>query len=255
MKNSKPVLDKEESMSKGKFGGWIKPCAVFVLCAGVSLASSAQVKEVVLHSFTGTDGDDPYAGVLRDSAGTLYGTTSTGGKAGVGLAYKLDHSGTETVLHAFKSTGKAGCFPNGPLVRDSDGNLYGTTVYCGEYGGGAVYKVDSSGKLTVLHTFTPGNVCHPHCGDGFNPHAGAILDSAGNLYGTTYYGGTDATKTYGSVYEVTASGTERVLYGFKGADDGANPTAGVTRDKAGNLYGTTTGGGRDGNGIVFKLTP
>ncbi len=221
---------------------------------GVVYRLDANGQETVLHSFTGgDDGCNLWAGVIGDLAGNLYGAADHDGASGVGLVYKLDSSGNETVLYTFVS-GNTGCFPQGTLVRNSAGNLYGTTYYCGAGGGGVVYKVDSSGNETIVHAFTPQNVCDPQCGDGFNPNVGVIY-SAGNFYGTTYYGGLKTGPTYGSVYVVDGSGRETVLYGFTGGDDGAFPLAGVIRDSAGNLFGTTSGGGARGCGIVFKLTP
>ena len=214
--------------------------------------------ETVLHSFTGgDDGKSPYAGVIRDSAGNLYGTTGSGGAGcpspGCGVVYKLDTARNLTVLYAFTG-GADGGFPTGSLTGDSAGNLYGTTNGGGNTCNcGVVFKLDRSGNETVLYTFTGT--------DGDGPQAGVIRDSAGNLYGTTDFGGTDG---YGVVYKVDASGRETVLYDFTDGADGANPYAGVIRDSAGNLYGTTLYGGNvaacpatfftpAGCGVVFKL--
>ena len=145
------------------------------------------------------------------------------------------------------------------LVRDAAGNLYGTTVNGGtgtECGGscGTVFKVDSTGKETVLHSFTGGT-------DGASPLAGVVLDAQGNLYGTTYYGGTGKCNDEvgvgcGTIFKVDKFGKETVLYNFTGGSDGAGPRdAGLLRDAAGTLYGTATIGGASGDGVVFKLTP
>ena len=132
------------------------------------------------------------------------------------------------------------------MIRDSAGNLYGTTYEggnaCGSAGCGVVYKVDATGHETVLYTFTGG-------ADGMFPQVGVIRDSAGNLYGTTFDGGLGA----GVVYKVDATGHETVLYSFIGGTDGSKPWAGVIRNSAGKLYGTTTGGGRNGLGVVFRI--
>ena len=198
--------------------------------------------QTVLHSFTGgADGGYPAAGVIRDSAGNLYGTTVNGG-AGFGVVYKLDTAGHEKVLYSFTG-GADGGDPLAGVIHDSAGNLYGTTNAGGTGFAGAVYKLDGAGHETLLHSFTGG-------ADGGQPYAGVILDSAGNLYGTTYFGGT---ADWGVVYKLDASGQETVLYNFTGGADGGYPAAGVIRDPAGNLYGTTYAGGAGISGVVYEL--
>jgi len=137
--------------------------------------------EPVLYSFKGgTDGRNPSAGVIRDSAGDLYGTTVYGGPSygsvSYGVLYKVHTSGHETVLYSFTG-GADGANPTAGVIRDSAGNLYGTTYQGGASNAGAVYKVDTSGNATVLHSFTGA--------DGGQTSSGVIRDSAGNLYGTT----------------------------------------------------------------------
>ena len=203
--------------------------------------------ETVLYSFTGgADGGNPVAGVILDSTGNLYGTTDAGG-IGAGVVFKLDTAGNETVLHSF--TGADGGGPTAGLIFDSAGNLYGTAGYGGPSGGGVVFKLDTTGHETVLYSFTGG-------ADGGNPNSGVIRDSAGNLYGTTVRGGSSNCPIYGCgvVFKVDTAGHETVLYSFPGGANGASPNAGVIRDSAGNLYGTTVGGGAaPGLGVVFKL--
>src|ERR1039458_557267 len=201
--------------------------------------------ETVLYSFTGgADGGEPAAGVIRDSAGNLYGT-ATYSSAGTGVVYKLDSTGHETVLFTFTGTlsGGDGNVPWAGVIRDSAGNLYGTTLLSGTAGQGVVYKLDTTGHETVLYSFTGG-------ADGGNPSAGVIRDSAGNLYGTTQRGGT---ANAGVVYKVDSTGHETVLYTFTGGADGGDPWSGVIRGSAGNLYGTTQVGGTAGAGVVYKL--
>jgi uncharacterized repeat protein (TIGR03803 family) len=213
--------------------------------------------ETVLHSFTGSDGADPFAGLIKDKAGNLYGTTEEGGSTscegyGCGTVFELAPDGTETVLHAFTG-GNDGDDPIGGLIKDSAGNLYGTTVNgggtgCG-YGCGTVFKLAPDGTETVLYAFTGGS-------DGAGPAAGLIKDSAGNLYGTTEGGGgTSCNSGYGcgTVFEFAPDGTETVLHAFTGGNDGATPFAGLIKDSAGNLYGTTFLGGTYGGGVVFKV--
>jgi len=162
--------------------------------------------------------------------------------AAIGLAQA--QTATETPIHSFQNFPQ-GANPYSPLARDAAGNLYGTTYQGGQAGDGALYKIDTSGNQTVLHSFTRG-------ADGANPYAGVALDSAGNLYGTTYYGGAANT---GVVYKVSPSGQETVLYAFTGGTDGGNPHAGVILDSAGNLYGTTYYGGAANAGVVYKVDP
>jgi uncharacterized repeat protein (TIGR03803 family) len=210
--------------------------------AGVVFKLDTSGNETVVYSFPGTaDGGDPYGGVVRDSAGNFYGTTQSGGASGSGMVYKLDTSGHETVLYTFTG-GADGSQPYAGVVLDSAGNLYGTTYMGGTGFSGVIYKVDTTGQQTVLYNFAYGT--------GADPEAGVILDSAGNLYGTTAYGGTAG---YGVVYKLDTTNTYTVLYNFTGGSDGSYPYAGVLRDSAGNLYGTTNSGGTSGSGVVYKL--
>jgi uncharacterized repeat protein (TIGR03803 family) len=157
---------------------------------------------------------------------------------------------TLTVLHTFTGS-PDGLSPLAGLVRDWNGNLYGTTVFGGAYGWGTVFKVGPTGKETVLYSFT-------NSPDGSQPHAGLVMDEAGNLYGTTISGGSSDA---GTVFEVDTSGNETVLHSFTNSPDGAAPVAGLVRDWKGNLYGTTPYGGDlacdppYGCGTVFKLGP
>jgi uncharacterized repeat protein (TIGR03803 family) len=137
-----------------------------------------------LYSFTGPrtngDGSDSHAGLIRDASGNLYGTTYDGGAADKGTVFKLDTTGSETVLYSFTDQ-PDGANPIAGLVRDASGNLYGTTFFGGnagcQFGCGTVFKLDTTGKETVLYRFTGGS-------DGSNPYAGVIIDAQGNLYGT-----------------------------------------------------------------------
>jgi uncharacterized repeat protein (TIGR03803 family) len=231
-------------------------------------------KVTVLYTFTGgSDGCVPYPGVILDAAGNLYGTTAAGGAgfcdSGYGVVFRLDASGSLTVLHTFSSDD--GANPSSVLVFDSAGNLYGTTLNggtgCGGAGCGTVFKLSPNGDGTwtesVLHNFCS----RSGCADGNSVGRGPLaIDAAGNLYGTTYFGGIHPCSGGGCglVYKLDASGRETVLYDFTGGKDGAFPFPGLVMDRAGNLYGVAAGYGDascpdgkgvGGCGVVFKLTP
>lgn len=242
-----------------EYGGLNNDGTVFKL----EPTGSGNYTESILYSFAGgSDGKYPDGTLSMDSSGNLYGTTRAGGSADLGTVFELAPNGsggyTESVLHAFTG-GSDGQVPVGRLIVDSGGILYGTT----EFGGGSndtgtVFKLvpNGSGGYTesILYSFAGGS-------DGANPVSGVVTDNAGNLYGTTAYGGSGGTiPGYGTVFELTSNGsggyTESVLYRFTGGSDGANPFNGVIVDNAGNFYGTTVnGGGSQNDGIAFKLAP
>jgi uncharacterized repeat protein (TIGR03803 family) len=215
----------------------------------------------LLYAFKGgSDGDVPYGGLLLDTAGNLYGTTTSGGGTGCtgygcGTVFKLAPDGTETVLYAFQGESD-GYQPLGTLVMDASGNLEGTTAGGGAYnsncgqGCGTVFKVQPDGTKT-LYQFQGGT-------DGYGPMGTLVLDSGGNLYGTTTLGGVQCNGIQfgcGTVFELTAGGQESVLYAFQGGADGDEPFSGVIADGSGNLYGTTVDGGVPGCcGTVFKIS-
>jgi len=208
--------------------------------AGTVFEIAKSGANTVLYSFTGgNDGANPFAGLVLES-GVLYGATYNGGASGYGVVFKLER-GKESVLYSF--TGAAdGANPYAGLVSDSKGNLYGTTASGGASGYGVVFKIGKNGGETVLYSFTGG-------ADGANPYGGLMRTSSGNLYGTTYNGGTS---DYGTVFEVDKN-TETVLYSFAGGVDGANPYAGLVSDSEGNLYGTASHAGASDAGAVFKI--
>jgi len=226
---------------------------------GVVFKLTPAGEESVLYNFCSqsgcSDGSQPYAGLIMDKKGNLYGTTVNGGTANNGTVFMLAPSGEETVLYRFCS--QSGCSdgstPYGGLIMDSEGNLYGTTVYGGTNGNGTVFKVSSSGEETVLYRFQGSP------GDGSQPFSTLVMDKKGNLYGTTIGGGTTGTggvNGWGTVFKVASTGEESVLYNFLGepSGDAGNPWAGMVMDKKGNLYGTTIGAGEYMNGTVFELT-
>jgi uncharacterized repeat protein (TIGR03803 family) len=208
---------------------------------GIVYELQADGNEVVLHTFRGSpDGQAPYGELTRAPDGALFGTTRLGGN-GQGTVFKISPAGKESILHSF--SGGDGANPYGGVIRDRAGNLYGTTYIGGSSGNGVVFKLAPDGTETLLYNFTGG-------ADGGNPIAPLILDSAGNLYGTTSFGGIASN---GVVFKVSPSGTETVLYSFTGMPDGSAPVAPLARDAAGNLYGTTNLGGASDRGAVFKL--
>lgn len=203
-------------------------------------------KEAVLHSFSGgPDGGYPYAGLILDAAGNLYGTADAGGAHNCGAVFEMPAGGAEGVLYSFTGTGGDGAHPLAGLVRDAAGNLYGATADGGASGFGTVFELSAGGAETVLHSFTGRS-------DGEYPEAGLFQDGLGNLYGTTYAGGAAG---FGTVFKIDGKGNETVLYSFRGGADGEYPSAGLVRDAAGNLYGTTNSGGASGDGMVFKVSP
>jgi uncharacterized repeat protein (TIGR03803 family) len=208
--------------------------------------------ETVLYSFTDTNGDGayPYAGLVMGANGILYGTTYEGGTSDYGTVFEINPStGEETVLHSFTDANGDGASPTAGLVLGANGTLYGTTAGGGAYGYGTVFEINLSsttGVETVLYSFTGG-------ADGADPEAGLVMGPHGNLYGTTYGGGTN---NDGTVFEINPStGEETVLHSFTGVNgDGAVPVAGLL-DVNGILYGTTKYGGTDNDGTVFQIVP
>lgn len=227
-----------------------------------------QWNEDVLYDFCSVggcnDGSEPYGDLILDASGNLYGTTFTGGTYNEGVVYELALASgghwSEKVLYNF-GNGTDGNYPYGGLVFDKQGNLYGTTAGGGTSTGcsggcGTVFKLrplaNGQWKETILYSF-----CSlPDCSDGYYPHASVVLDTRGNIYGTTVFGGT--LDNYGTVFELTPGNggewTESTLHMFQGSD-GSYPNAGLVLDEAGNLYGAAASGGDTGdNGTVFQLT-
>jgi uncharacterized repeat protein (TIGR03803 family) len=215
--------------------------ATVLVLAGLATEPAWAQTYTVLYSFTGGDNAIPNWGVIADAAGNLYGTADPfPDYAATGVVFKLDQAGNETILSDVSGG------PYSSVIRDKAGNLYGTAVTGGSFGWGDVFKLNPAGKLTVLYNFTGG-------ADGGWASSGLTLDAAGNLYGTTQLGGAySGYGGYGVVFMVDAAGNETVLHTFN-STDGADPTGGMIRDEAGNLYGTTLLGGAYGYGAVFKL--
>ena len=205
-----------------------------------------------LHTFDGTDGNNPQAGLILATDGNFYGTTFSGGTSnycgyGCGTVFKITSSGSLTTLYSF--SGADGYNVYAGLVEGTDGNFYGTTFNGGADNAGEVYKITPSGTLTVLHSFCS----QTNCTDGGYPRAALIQATDGNFYGTTFQGGAN---NQGTVFAITPGGSLTTLYSFcpqSGCADGANPIGGVIQASSGNFYGTTEQGGANNSGTVFKL--
>jgi len=216
-------------------GGAYGKGAVYEIAAGTNALTT-------LYSFSGNDGQTPYASLTRDSAGNLYGTTYGGGAYGQGTVYKLA-AGSSTLTTLYSFNGTDGKNPRANLLADSSGNLYGTTEFGGASDLGTAFRLAAgTNSLTTLASFSGAN--------GTNPWGGLVADTAGNLYGTTRYGGSG---DYGTVFEI-AAGTNALttLASFNNAN-GAYPLSGLSSDAAGNLFGTTAGGGEFLYGTTFKV--
>jgi uncharacterized repeat protein (TIGR03803 family) len=210
----------------------------------------------LLYRFTGgSDGSEPFGPLVQDAKGNLYGVTRAGGKLscpdpdlphdGCGTVFKLAKNGALTVLHTFAG-GRDGSVPQGGLSMDAAGNLYGVTSAGGNHEFGTAFKISKDGKHTILHLFARK--------DGTSPNGGLVLDQAGNLYGTANFNGGH---NLGSVFQLSPDGALTVLHRFKGEDDGAVPSAGLIRDSAGHLFGTTSMdvSNRKIQGTAFEITP
>jgi uncharacterized repeat protein (TIGR03803 family) len=229
--------------------------AVTLMLTG-TLASAQQ--ESILHSFGGAgDGTIPYGGLIFDAAGNLYGTTSAGGAYGGGTVFELSPQPgggwTEEILRYFGS-GTDAKGPRGSLIFDAAGNLYGTTLEGGAYGEGAVFELfpkPGGGwreQDKILHSFNNNGQ------DGYQPWAGLIFDSSGNLYGTAIEGGAHGDGVVFQLVKADGVWIEKILHNFDGRD-GTTPIGGLIFDSSGNLYGTAALGGTNiyDEGAVFEL--
>jgi uncharacterized repeat protein (TIGR03803 family) len=234
-----------------------RACGFAALCTASAVISPAQTF-ATLFSFDGSDGAFPAGALVQALNGALYGTTRGGGhyaennNYGEGTIFEITPGGAVTTVYRFcvQSDCPDGAEPDAGLLQDTNGDLYGTT-----YNGGAddrkrgtVFKVTPVGALTTLYTFC----IQPGCLDGRQPGAGLIQAANGSLYGTTFQGGYSA---YGTIFEITPSGTLTTLYNFCECPDGAEPEAGLLQATNGALYGTTWWAGGNGVGTVFEFTP
>jgi uncharacterized repeat protein (TIGR03803 family) len=229
---------------------------------GVVFRITPDGKEHVVHSFNGgsKDGTNPNGGLVADQAGNFYGTTQFGGANDVGTVFKIASDGSYAVLHSFDGTD--GSQPGGSLIVDGNGIIYGTTSEGGT-GEGNIFEIAPDGTTTSLYAFCE----QAGCSDGADPAtAGVVMYGNGNLYGTTYEGGSGEScadpQGCGVVYELSANGNYNVLYSFCAESkcaDGWAPIGPLLLGKMGVLYGTTNVGGStacgNGCGTVFSLTP
>jgi uncharacterized repeat protein (TIGR03803 family) len=252
-------------MPRKKSTLFIVTSGLFVLCLMVATPALAATKEKVLYDFCQAqlcpDGSNPVSSLVFDAAGNLYGTAVYGGNSncvhGCGTVFELARVNDKwvyKVLHHFESDGKDGNYPAGNLIFDAQGNLYGTTAKGGTSQGGTVFELmpaqGGKWKEKILHSFG-GN-----SSDGSEPLAPVAFDTTGNLYGTTFYGGTFGD---GTLFRLApgknGNWTEKVLHNFDfNEEDGFSSRAGVVFDNSGNFYGTTVLGGTGGNGTVFEET-
>ncbi len=212
-----------------------------LLAAAPAARAQAAATLTTLHSFSGSDGNDPQAALLQGSDGNLYGTTLRGGTGTYGTVFRISTAGAFTSLYSFTDD-TDGASPRSTLVQSSDGNFYGTAAFGGSSGNGTVYRLTPAGAFTSLYSFLGEN-------DGTTPN-GLVQGSNGNFYGTTVTGGN---AFLGTVFEITPAGVHTILYNFDGTDngpdDGAEPDAALVQGSDGNFYGTTE------DGTVFRVTP
>ena len=208
------------------------------------------VAEAPIHVFSGAlgvplgDGEYPQSGLIKDSAGLMYGTTSGGGSAGVGTVYSVSTTGVTVILKQFSTIDGATTYAS--LLLGTDGNLYGTTTAGGSSGLGVAFSLSTNGlTYNALHSFTGLTT------DGSTPY-GNLVEINSILYGTTRYGGN---YNSGTIFSLTKTGTETMVYSFGAPSDGANPYAGLILGSDGYYYGTTSAGGTGSNGTVYKFYP
>jgi uncharacterized repeat protein (TIGR03803 family) len=255
--NAALIMDSAGNFYGTTVGGGLNGCS---LGCGTVFKVSPTGRETVLYRFgkTNNDGIWPDASLIMDSDGNLYGSTSKGGANDKGTIFKLSPDRVETVLDSFTGENGDGANPVAGLIMDSAGNLYGTTSNGGKSicddGCGTVFKLSPSGAETILYSFRGRNRF------GASPEGSLIMDSAGNLYGTTFNGGSKYCSEIGcgTVFSLSSNGgAETIIHRFTGytKGDGSNPSGALLMDGAGNLYGTTQGGGATGGGSVFKIKP
>lgn len=221
--------------------------------------------ENIIHEFSGSDGYFPFGGLISDNAGNLYGAAQEGGLFGQGAIFQFTRSEsgwTQSLPYIFHG-GTDGRSPNASLIFDHAGNLYGTSSDGASGGGGTVFELSPAGgggwTYSLLYSFIGSRTLScPNPGNqsgGPGPWAPLIMDGAGNLYGTTLC---DGAHQFGNIFKLTPTGggwSYTSLHDFTGGEDGAYPLSSVTMDASNNLYGTASGGGSQGHGVVWEITP
>jgi uncharacterized repeat protein (TIGR03803 family) len=234
----------------------MRACGGLLLWAGVAAALPAQSFKTIYSFCTQTnctDGSEPQAGLVQGANGNLYGTTVYGGtgscqSVGCGTVFEITSGGVLTTLHSFEKA--HGEYAYAGLVQGTNGDFYGTTYSGGANGEGTLYRITVSGMLKTLYTFC----AQTNCTDGATPSAGLVQGTNGNFYGTTEYGGDNGD---GTVFKITPSGMLTTLYSFcaqTNCTDGLYPEAALVQGSNGKFYGTTTEGGANGEGTLYRIT-
>jgi uncharacterized repeat protein (TIGR03803 family) len=223
---------------------------------GTLYEMSAAGGNFVSVSFTGANGVHPYAQLVQGKDGNFYGTTAQV-TSGNGTVFAITENDGLTTLHTFHGGDGNGGGPNGGLIQATNGLFYGTTSAGGAHGkGGTVFSITPAGKLTTIHSFCG----QPDCADGANPLASLVQGSDGNLYGTTYHGGTNdvaCNAGCGTIFRITTAGKFTKLYNFcsqSDCTDGTQPEGGLVQHTNGTFYGTAFSGGSGGVGTVYSLS-
>ncbi len=224
---------------------------------GIAFRMSPAGKIQTLHNFCATgncsDGVGP-DGLVQVGNGNLYGVTTLSQCPDLcGTLFELSTAGELRTLYDFCSECSAGYYPSPLTGQAANGDFYGTTEDGGDYGYGTVFKATPQGDLTTLYSFCEANELN--CPDGSGPVASPVQGANGNFYGTTFLGGVNS---LGTIYEVTAEGALKTLYAFcslPNCADGDFPASALLLATDGNFYGTTVGGGANGDGTIFRLTP
>jgi len=207
--------------------------------------SSSGTLTTLYHFSGGADGGYPSSSLLEGTDGCFYGVTSSGGaNGGYGTVFKVTSSGALTTSHSFSGTD--GNLPRGKLVQGKGGDFYGVTIEGGTNDLGTVFMITPAGTLTTLHMFGFDS-------KGSQPYAGLAPQNNTCLYGTTEVGG--ANGGWGTVFKITTTGKMTSLYSFSNDADGGNPFAALVKGRDGHFYGTTSSGGTNSNGSVFKISP
>ncbi len=234
----------------------LRKLALWMLLGFCWNAAAAQTV-TTLHTFdiNNSDGIFPLAALMQASDGNLYGTTTIYGNTSTGLpsagaVFQIQSYGSRQFATLYHFAGKDGGTPAGQLVEGPDGNLYGTAQYggsaCTASGCGTVFRFSLDGTFTTLYNFQGGS-------DGSHPEAGLVLGSDGNFYGVTSDGGD--TNGDGTIFRISSTGAYAQLYALNGPTDGALPITALLQASDGNFYGAAKGGGANGLGTVFQITP